>query len=381
MSDENKTATTIEIDAPATPETAKVIAPTRDDLKAKGWSPKELESAEKRGMISKKEEKKPEEKKAEEAEVAANPGGTDQVPEKVEPKKEAPKRNTLPDFTFQTPEQEKAFLDAFGAGTPQRAMYFRMKNERHARQAAEARTRELEAQLQALQAGKVERKVEVDAEGNEIDPDDKPLTAKALKEIQQREAEQQAKQEQERLERARIVTEAQRSQEEYARTALPDFDNVVELAKDVMQNLDALVPEKWRQGRVLDLIQKLQIAAANADKLGIDEYNAAFIAHEIGQFHPEYGKAANGHGAETHTDGKSERPESKVNGGLTPEQMKRMEANTQRRASSASIPAGGGKRTVSVDDVTVVDLNKMSFSERSRFREKHPEKYAKLLRG
>jgi len=383
MSEEVK-AQTIEIADPETPAVPDVKKPSREELRSNGWSAKELEAAEKRGMIPKVEEKKEAPKAEEPKKEEVQPEAKE--PPKEEPKKEAPKRSSLPDFTFQTPEQEKAFLDAFGPGTPQRAMYFRMKNERHSRQAAESRVRELEARINALESQKPERRIEVDENGNEIDPDEKPLTMKQLRELQQKEADERAKQEQELTERARNVSEAQRTQEEYARAVLPDFDDTVKLAKDVMQNLDTLIPEKWKQEKVVRLIRELQVSAANADKLGVDEYHAAFIAHEIGQFHPNYGKAngqrsEQGPEAEPHNDGKLERPDTKANGGLTPEQMKRMEANTQRRASSASIPGGGGKRTVSVDEITLTELNRMSYAERSKFREKYPDRYAKLLRG
>ena len=378
MSDEVQTVDITEPEVSKAPENKPA---TREELKASGWSEAELESAEKRGMIQKPPKKK------EEPETDETTTAEPKVPEvkeapKEEPKKEAPKRSTLPDFTFQTPEQEKVFLDAFGAGTPQRAMYFRMKNERQSRQAAESRVRELEARIQALETPLPEKRMELDENGNEIDPEDKPLTLKQLRELQKKEAEERTKADQELNSRARVVTDAQRTQEEFARSVLPDFDGTINLAKDVMANLDTIVPEKWRQEKVVRLIQQLQVAAANADKLGADDYNAAFIAHEIGQFHPDYGKAADGENAEMHSDGNPDRSD-KVNGGRkhTPDEMKRIEANTQRRASSASIPGGGGKRTVSVDDVGLPELNRMPFVERQRFKEKYPDKYAKLLRG
>lgn len=51
-------------------ETPKVTeAPSRDDLKAKGWSARELEAAEKRGMIPKKEKKEEAPKETEKPEA------------------------------------------------------------------------------------------------------------------------------------------------------------------------------------------------------------------------------------------------------------------------------------------------------------------------
>lgn len=361
---------------------AEVVTPTREELKEKGWSAKELESAEKRGMITipkKKEEPKPEDKTEIKTEDSVKP-------DEIVP--EAKTKSSLPDFTFKTPEQEKAFLDAFGTGTPQRAMYFRMKNERQARQAAEAerdkerKEREsLEVRIKALETKPAD---DLSLEGEETDPDEKPLTLKQLKELQKKEAEEAEKKKAEMNQRASVVAEAQQTQEEYARSIYPDFDDTVAKAAEVMKNLDALIPEKWKQAKAIKLIRDLQIAAANAEKIELDEYHAAHIAYEIGQMHPNYGKPADkepANGDASDKDGKSKDPK-KVNGGrLTPEQMKRIEENTQRRASSASVSGGSGSRTISAEDVDLAALNKMGYSERQRFREKHPDRYAKLLRG
>ena len=370
MSDE---ATTVELKEPEVIEKTEAKPVNRADLKANGWSASELEAAEKRGMIPKKDEKKEEPKVTE----------TNTAPEKPEVKeelkKEEPKRSTLPEFTFKTPEQEKAFLDAFGVGTEQRAMYFRMKNERQLRQQAQAESKELKMRLAALEAGRKAEPVqpEVDADGNEVDPEDKPLTLKQLREMQKKEAEELEQKRSQMNERAQQVHQATKDQEEFARAAFPDFEEKIVKAKDLMQNLESLLPEKWKQTKAIKLIRDLQVAAANADQMGIDEYTAAFIAYELGSLHPESGKEA----SESQTDGKQPADPKKANGSLTPEQMKRIETNTQRRASSASIPGGGGKRVVSVDEVTIKELNAMTYEERQRFKEKHPDRYTKLLRG
>lgn len=357
--------------------TAEVVAPTRQELKEKGWSAKELESAEKRGMISTDDEPKKKEPEPE-AKAPVEPEETSK-PEEPKP------RSSMPDFKFKTPEQEKVFLEAFGAGTPQRAMYFRMKNERQARQAAEAerdkerKEREaLEVRIKAIEASRVTDDLGLGPEG---DPEDKPLTVKQLRELQRQEAEAIEKKNAEQNQRVQIVAEAQHTQEEYARSIYEDFDDTVGKAAEVMKNLETLVPEKWKQAKAIKMIRDLQVAAANADKIDLDDYHAAIIAYELGQLHPQYGKKADpSNNGDASDNGKPKDPK-KANGGLTPEQMKRIEENTQRRASSASVPGGGGKRTISVEDIDLPTLNKMSYSERQRFREKHPAEYAKLLRG
>lgn len=145
--------------------------------------------------------------------------------------------------------------------------------------------------------------------------------------------------------RAAAIADAQRSQEEYAKEIYPDFDDVVGKAKDVIKNLDA-IPEPWKRAKAVKLFKELQTAATNADSLGLDDYNGAMIAYEIGQLHPSYGQRAE-------QNGEFVKPEPKANGGHTPDQMKRIEENTLRRASSASVAGGGGKRVVSADDVTI----------------------------
>jgi hypothetical protein len=175
------------------------------------------------------------------------------------------------------------------------------------------------------------------------------------------------------------VSEAIKTQEEYAKSLQPDFDTTVKLSTDLIQHLDELVPDIKTQKRIIKRFQELQVAAANADKLGVDDENAADIAYELGKFHPDYGKSTNGQASDI--DGQPKRPDTKANGSLTPEQMKRVADNTQRRTSSASIPGGGGKRTISVEDVGLKELNDMNSEDRSKFKTNHPERYSKLMRG
>lgn len=348
-------------------------APTREELRGKGWTKDELDAAEKRGMVAKVEEKtaqKQEEKLEPEAVKAESSKA-----EKQEPVKEAPKPTGIPDFTFKTPEQEKAWLDAFGPGTPQRGLYFRMKNERQARQAIEAERDALRRELELAKSGKQAKEEPGDLESLLSDEperqgadEDKPLTLRQLREMREAEEREQRKaMEAESVRKVRLA-EAHREQEEYARSVYPDFDDAVVKAREVMQGLEKFVPERWRQAKVIRLMQDLQVAAAKADQLGLDDLNAAHIAYEIAQYHPEHGKP------------KSEKPEQ-ANGGLTPEAMKRMENNTQRRASSASVAAGGGSRTVAVDDIGVKELAAMSSAERWKFREKYPDRYERIVRG
>lgn len=373
---------TIEIIEPEQVKTVEKKVPTRQELKDSGWSANELDAAEKRGMLSKPDEKKKVQSEValEEKEEKTDEGKKQETD--LDAKNHDRRKSDLPDFTFKTPEQEKAFLDAFGEGTPQRGLYLRMKSERRERQKAqdEANRVKLEAQLLKDRIAELEKgkpAAEVDEEGNEIDPDDKPLTAKMLREMKEKEEQEQKRKEDEIRTQGQKVADALRDQEEFAKSANPDYEETVKLATDLVQNLDTIYAGDTKmQNRIVKLFRDLQVASANADKLTLDDFNAADISYEIGKLHPSYGKSKqNGHSTD---DGKLKDP--KANGSLTPEQMKRIEANTQRRTSSASIP-GGGRRTVSVEDMTVKDLLKLTREQRDKFRKEHPEKMAELLRG
>ena len=367
---------TVEI---AEPE-VKVVneIPTRDDVKARGWSKAEIESAEKRGMIAKAKKEEEKEPVAVKAEEKAESKPEEKVVEAVKVEENAGKRNPsgIPAYDL-TEEQQKALEGILPPGNPMRGIYFRMKNERTARQRLEAElakeraAREaLEAKLTAPQAAKAE------GDGDQTeDPEDRPLTIRAVRELQAQDAKEAERRAREVNARAAAVAEAQQAQEEYAREMNPDFDETVTLAKEVIKNLDA-IPEPWKRAKAVKLSRDLQEAAARADSLGLDDYNGAIIAYEIGQLHPLHGKKA-----DEQTNGTALRPEAKANGGLTPDKMKRIEENTLRRASSASVAGGGGRRAVSPDDVSLADLNRMTASQRLSFREKHPDQYAKLLRG
>ena len=374
MSEEKKMVEIIEPEQKKAPEAVKV--PTREDLKEKGWSAAELEKAEKRGMLGKTEEKKAETPKSE----AKAPEGTATKSETPEAKPEHHKK-AMPDLAM-TPEQETKFKAIFPPGTNVNGIYFGMRNERTAKQkaiqerdAARAEMAALKARLEALE--KPAPKQETDLDGNLIDPEDKPLTVKALRELESKKEAERAKKEEELNTRTQRVVHAQQAQEEYARDVVyKDFDETLKLAAEVMKDPEML-GDKWRQDKALRLMRDLQVAAARADELAPDEYNAAIIAYEIGAMHPNHGKAANGAKADGNEEPKS-RPKD---GGLSPEQLKRAEENTQRRQSSAAIPSGGGKRSVAAEEVTLEQFLRFSYKQREEFRKNHPDAYTKLKRG
>jgi hypothetical protein len=354
----------------------------REAAENEGWTQEEIRMAEEHGLIKKPEKpekaEKTEKKEAPVDEAVKDEAVKEEKKQTVEPEeKKVPRPGNYE--SPMTPEQEKAFLDAFGPGMSQRGLYFRMKNERQARQMAERmrdeesqRREALEKRISALEG----KKPIVDEDGNEIDPNDQPLTMRQLVEWekQKNEAAEQARRQQD--DRAGSVVRAQRNQEEYARSVLPDFDETVKLAEDVLKNID-IVPTEWEKNKLARMYRELQESASNADKYDIESYNSAFIAYEIGRLHPEFSKKRDGQ--EPKVTGKSFDPK-KADGGLTPEQMKRIQTNTQKRASSASVSGASSKR-ISLEDVTVETLLKLPTKELEAFKKKYPEKYERLLAG
>lgn len=88
----------------------------------------------------------------------------------------------------------------------------------------------LEAKLTAPQSAKAE------GEGEQTeDPEDRPLTIRALRELEAQNAKESERRAQEVNARASAVAEAQQAQEEYAREIHSDFDETVTRAKEVIK--------------------------------------------------------------------------------------------------------------------------------------------------
>lgn len=385
MENTDKTPKTVEVaEEPKAPEAAKPDTITREQAKEKGWSPAEIDSAEKRGMVaalavnndaSQAAKDAADKKKAADALAEANNGkrAEDKLP-----------GNFLDDMDKElNPAQEKLFLELFPPGTKPRAFYFRAKNERLARQRAESERDKLALELQLRKDDDVRREKpatepEVDEDGNPIDPDDKPLTRKELLKMRQDEQAAIDKQQKELNERSERVGNALVAQEEFAKSVYPDFAETVALATELVNKVN-MIADPITRGKVVRLVKDLQKTAAEADKHDVDGYTASMIAYELGQLHPEYGQkkpANNGH------DKDKQVPKADGEPKLTPEQMERIKENTQRRASSASLPGdGGGRRVISVSDVKVKDLLRMSPEERFKFKKDHPAKFSELMRG
>ncbi len=366
------------IDVPAQePKSVTPEFPSISEAKNAGWSKSEIEIAEKHGMLKKEEKTEVKEEAKEEVKESeiVKEVNKEEEPKKEEQLQKEVKYDGIPDYDL-TPEQEKLLDGVLPKGNSTRGLYHRMKNERMQRQkyAMELAKEKQERLVLEARLAEVSKNQKQDSDNIfEEDPEDKPMTMKAWRQLQQQEAEERRKMETQMNERAVIISQANEMHSEAAREMLPDFDDSVRLAKEVMANV-SLIDDRVKRIKATALIKQFIAAAGEADKYSADDYNPAIMAYELGQLHPNYGKKAD-------TDGKQETPAGKDNGGLTPGQMKKLEESNLRRASSASVSGNGGNRTVSADEVDLADLNRMTATQRYNFREKYPARYEKLLRG
>jgi hypothetical protein len=200
-----------------------------------------------------------------------------------------------------------------------------------------------------------------------------------LKELQEEEMRKNEERKRSDESKAEKIMLAQKSQEEYAKGQYEDFDGTLKLGEDLVKNIDTLEPLKRK--KVKSLLDRIRTAASRADELSVEDYNVADLSYELGQLHPDYGKKGKNEEESQSQNGNGEKPEAeRINGGLTTEQVERIEKNAARRGSSASLSGSGGRRMVSVEDITISDLLKLDSHQYEAFRSKHPDKVRQLLR-
>ncbi|MDE2102015.1 MAG: hypothetical protein KGL39_32515 [Patescibacteria group bacterium] len=350
----------------ATAPEPKDERPTEAELRKSGLTEHEIKAAKDQKLVRDEHETKPDGKTGDGKE------GTPPVEEKKPPQKTP---NPI-EFDL-TPEQEAEFLKAFGPGSKPRGLYFRMKNERKARQAAEQRSRDLETRIAALEAAKAEPKPGDNGELEFTEEDlSKPVTLKTLLELQERRQKALEGQQASLAKERDALVAAHAEQEEEAKAKHEDFDAVVTDAKDVIQHFEEMFDDPDTVAEVKRLIRDLKGAATNAHKRKPDDLSYAEIAYRLGLMHPEHGRTADGGGQPKNS------PDER--GRMTPEQVLKAERTATRRASSASVASGtgdGGKRHIAASQVTGEIYMKMSNEQQLAFREKHPAEYAKLIRS
>jgi len=349
-------------------ETTPAPLPTEAELKEGGFSKDEIEKAKKLGKVA--EEKKEPEPKKEEPEK--------KKPEE-EPKKAAEKKEEAE--PEDEPEKDEKEIEKFNAN--EKALYHKAKEQKRLKQLAneerdiaERKVIDLKAKLEENERRwaeyNKETKIERDEEGNVIDPDDKPLTRKEWLKIQEEEQGKRSESEKLMAERRQAITISWARQEENAKLEYDDFDQTVGLAKEVMEKANSMFEGK-RLKQVQMKIREFIESAAQADKFGLSDYNPADMAYDLGKLHPDYGKP------KKKAENTSDKTDRNGNGGLTPEEMERIEKNANRRGSSASLPGGGGRRIVSAEDITLEDLSRCTPAKYRELRRKYPDKVKELL--
>lgn len=267
------------------------------------------------------------------------------------------------------------------------AQYWGRKAAVSRAQAAEAeRDRVLkENQEMKDRMAKLEERIDKAAagEGGEEDPDDdKPLTKKEMLKIFSEREESARKKETDEKEKqqkaAEKIEKALKIQEIHARSVYGDYDDVVKAGHQLVKrdasgnfeskvNISNLPPHA--QKRAMELLRQTRDAAARADEMTTSDYTAADLMYDLGKLAKEFLKPD--------TAGQSAERKS---GGLTPEDEERIRRNKDR-GSSASISGTGGKRVITVDNVTVDDLLAMDDTTFNTFQKNHPEKVDELMRG
>lgn len=311
---------------------------TESDMQEGGFSPQEIEMAKKQNILKKSEDKpKPEVKKDDE-------------------QKETQKTEVLNLEDIESdPLKEQEHLKDFNSN--EKALYFRQKKEKLKRQKAEAERDQLAIKVKYLEE-KEKTKEDVPskkedglsfedilADGEKSD-DDKPLTMKDLKKLQE-ENERKLKEGQENKQaRAQVLQVKLQELEVDAKEKYSDFDAVADLTTEILKDADKLfADDKKTLAKVKFKVNEFLRATANADQFSADEYNPADMCYEIGLMHPKYGK--------------DNAEKGKQDDGLTIDQIKKIERNVSRK-SSASLDGGGGSKTVvSMKDITLEQAAKL----------------------
>lgn len=305
---------------------------TESEMKEGGFSPQEIEMAKKQNILKKPEDKPKVEVK------------------KDEEKKETPKTEVLNIEEIESdPVKEQEHIRDFNAN--EKALYFRQKKERQKRQKAEAERDQLAIKVKYLEEKKKNEEGETPKEDGlsfedilkEDNPadEDRPLTLKDLKKLQEENEKKLKEDSEKKQERAAVLQEKLQDLETNAKEKYEDFDNVADLTTDILKNADKLfADDKKTLAKVKFKVNEFLRATANADQFSADEYNPADMCYEIGLMHPNYGKDNANKG--------------KQDDGLTIDQIKKIERNASRR-SSASLDGGGGgsKTVVSMKDITL----------------------------
>jgi hypothetical protein len=358
------------IELPPEPVAAAEVKPTIKVLEEQGLSAAEIKMAEKQGMVEEKEPvKKAEESTKKPAKEIVEPVKEDVAdPEDVrriiEEGKDSPE--ILAELKKQgelTPEQESALMGQLTRNG--QGLYWSAKKERSRRQqaeltsehtqvklkAAEQRADDLQKELEETRKGKPAKTnaddplglLDTGEEAAPVDPLDKPLTRRELEKIEAERADKANKDQEERLGKAKELNAALETMEADAQARFHDFNAVADLANDLIKNVDKLIKDPRQNALIKRKVAFFGMAASHGDEVAPD------LAYELGKLHPGYKPDATGQDKDGDKDAD-----------LNPEETQRALENASRRTSSATVAGGGGRRVVSVNDITLEQAAKLT---------------------
>lgn len=286
---------------------------TTDEAKEAGWSKEEIQMGVENGTLSEKEtqeqpeeeaeDEQPEEKAVEDSEEQDNDSDDEE------------------DVEESDSDDDEGDKDTSDFNANEKALYWKQKRERKKRQAAERKAELLEAKLKAYQ--EISEKKETPDTQNE-DNEEGFITKADLK----KQKEEEAKKQEERRLQAEAINARLEAQYEEAKAEYENFDELCDLAKEVMDEDESGV-----------YATKLQQATVS------ENGNPAQVAYQISRLHPDFDKVA----------GKKEKVASKKK--TDKKKVNKVMANAKKRSSSAALGGGaGGSRKVSEDELTPEDV-------------------------
>jgi len=304
----------------------------QEEVSTEGLSPEEMEMAQSHGIVKKDQTEETETEKTATEEVETE----EAVAEKKE--EEEPSFEEMDETLNKRPDDFHKNFDKNA-----KALYFKQKKYKQRAQEAEAEKELLQMKLKELQ-----QKVDtIDQSGEKKDDDDiftdepegeKPVTMSELKKLASEEQKREQEKQQTISRQAKRIKETLDLQEAEARTKYEDFDQVMVLAKDVITK--GLIPKD------LPLTAE-ELQQKYTQKMINMEEDLADFAYRIGKLHPNYGKEV----------------EEKKEESVAPKNkdIEKMLKNAEKPSSSANIGGGaGGKRKVSVEDITIEEAAKLT---------------------
>lgn len=321
---------------------------TEEEARASGLSAEEVEAGKRQGLIGKTEPaKKP--AKTSDHEKDETDDGEDAEPGEDADEGEDPEAPEPKDAAEEEldPEEEAELIKGYNAN--EKSLYWKAKKERLKRQDAQRESEHTRIKLAAAQKeidllkSKASPENDADKEPEEADGEEDDTRVMTVGEFKKMMQAQKKGQEAQNKAAQETIVRLEKIEAEF-KVEHPDFDEVAELAREMMKNNPGYA--------------KIMLAAASDPN-----DNAAEVVYNIGRLHPKYKS-----GGAAPADAGSPASKNKVDKAI---------ANATKRTSSAAVAGGGTKRIVSENDLTVEDASRLSAAE---YRKLSPTTRERLLR-